>query len=287
MLSGLFISQWSGRRDDKAVAKEVAQQHGTSESVGRYRKRLIADEAFAEIRKVTNEARKYHHYHTLSWDDDGYRVLPSKAYFEYTTAMRGLHQKFDAAADVVCEHGNYMSLIERAKRELNGLFRPEDYPASSAIRSKFDFRVVIRPFPASEDFRVSIGQQDEAQIREQIESDVMKAVAGSMQEVYMRLHGTITDMVQRLAAFGYDGEGKIVHPFRDTVLTNVTDLIGVLPKLNLLDDPALNQITGEIQQAFGKLNPQDLRDDMVVRQATISEAERISAKMQAYLGGVV
>ena len=119
MIVNLAISQWSARKYDRNVSNEVAQNHAATDA-GRFNKILIAGEALKQIAKVANSARNFHYQNSLSWSDNGDRILPSENFFNYTSEMLKFKSEFD---DLVREFiANYPSLVQDAKLRLNTLF---------------------------------------------------------------------------------------------------------------------------------------------------------------------
>lgn len=99
MLVKLSISQWTARKYDRKVSHEVNSQYGANADAGRYNKVLIAQEAIKKITKVANEARTFHYYQTLSWSDEGYRMLPAANFMDYSTKMREFRSKFETVVN--------------------------------------------------------------------------------------------------------------------------------------------------------------------------------------------
>ena len=97
ILVKLSIKQWSTSRFDKEVTATANKHYNAQDGAGRYTKVLIARDAITEIRKSANEARTFHYENTLPWKDDGYRMLPSANYMDYTQAIRALKNKFEKA----------------------------------------------------------------------------------------------------------------------------------------------------------------------------------------------
>ena len=53
---------------------------------------------------------------TLSWDDNGYRVLPAAAYMDHTERMRQLSNQFTPAIDTLTQQ--FGQLVEEARVRL-------------------------------------------------------------------------------------------------------------------------------------------------------------------------
>src|ERR1700746_3255853 len=139
VIVNLSISQWSAKTTDKKVNREVANAHGSDETMGNYRKSLLAREAIQKYTKLAGEIRAEHYKLSLPWRDTGDRILSSAGYFQYAETMRirqteleNVWQEFFA---------NYPQFVEEARAKLNGLFNPADYPDQYAIQSKFAFKL--------------------------------------------------------------------------------------------------------------------------------------------------
>ena len=85
MLICLHITMWTARKHDKRVSEEVAQSHEATTNAGRYNKHLLDQaEKLEELRTLAGQIRQYFYKVTLPWSDEGYRLLPSHLYFEFT-----------------------------------------------------------------------------------------------------------------------------------------------------------------------------------------------------------
>ncbi len=88
MLICLHITMWTARKHDKRVSEEVAQSHEANTNAGRYNKHLLDQaEKLEELRTLAGQIRQYFYKVTLPWSDEGYRLLPSHLYFEFTNQM--------------------------------------------------------------------------------------------------------------------------------------------------------------------------------------------------------
>ena len=94
MLVYLHLSYWTARKYDKRVSEEI-DDHYQADQAGRYNKILIAREHLASIRKQVSAIRIYHYEHTVAWNDEGGRLLPATAYFDYMQKMQKYQGKFE------------------------------------------------------------------------------------------------------------------------------------------------------------------------------------------------
>ena len=75
-----------------------------------------------------------------------------------------------------------------------------------------------------------------------------------------------------------------VKRFNDTIITNLQDLIAILPGLNITQDPHLAAIADRAAAELSSIDPQTLRDSDSARARTASSAASICATMAAHLG---
>jgi hypothetical protein len=92
-----------------------------------------------------------------------------------------------------------------------------------------------------------------------------------MKEAWDRLHETLTKMSERLADAD-EGEKKI---FRDSMFTNAMDLCGMLTRLNVTDDPKLEQARKQLEKAIAGVDAKDVRDDDELRKSVKDKVDEI------------
>jgi hypothetical protein len=69
--------------------------------------------------------------------------------------------------------------------------------------------------------------------------------------------------------------------FKDTLIGNVAEIAGLVPKLNLGGDPELDKFAAEME-ALTKYQPDSLRDDEAVRKEAAEQARAMMDKLKAY-----
>ncbi len=273
MLAALQIQQWSARKHDKNVSREVNAQYGGEANAGRFNKVLASKEALKDIQVVVGSARAFHQEQTLPWGERGERLLPSRNYSEYARQMRALKAEFEAAVDNFVR--GYSEVIFEARRMLGGLFNREDYPEASEIRHKFAFRTVITPVPEVEDFRVNLAADEVAAIQSDIEQRLAAANAVAHRDLWQRLFTVVGNMVERLS----DPEAV----FRDSLVSNMVRLTELLPRLNLYDDPQLEAMRRQIEADLCRHTPEELRRNNHIRQQTARAAQSVLDAMSGYM----
>jgi hypothetical protein len=281
MLARLRISRWSASKHDKKITNEVAQKHGADPTMGRYSKRLVAKERLDAIGQIATRARHHHCENTLPWLDDGARILPAANYFDYMQQQNAFRADFEQAVEEFAR--DYPSVVDEAKRSLNRLFDPADYPDASQIRDKFTIAVDIDPMPEAEDFRVALSEDENARIREQIQGRLDDAVQGAVNDVWHRVHDVVAHMVERLRAYSVGADGKVQNTFRDSLVGNVRTLVDLLPKLNITNSNALEAMRQRLADELCAFDAPVLREDPRVRAEIAENAEAILAEIKDFM----
>jgi hypothetical protein len=276
MLASLNIRRWSPALTDKKITHEVATSHAVSEKrAGKYRKNAIDVKApsFQAVVSAASELRNQHYFYTLPWSQDGARILPSAVFEKYSNEMRKLRLTFDKSVQGFVD--DYPRLMLVAKRELNGMYNQADYPTN--IAAKFGVDIAFMPMPDSQDFRASLSESAVSEIKKGIEAELQKTTQLAMHEPYERLYTHISRMVERLS------DKKAI--FRDTLVTGLADLCAILPGLNLMGDPQLDDLRKRAESLIANVDPQDLRDVPAVRRDVARKAAEIQSIMAPLMGG--
>lgn len=274
MIAYLKISQWSGHKLDREVTDEVNDMKNAKADSARVNKRLLPKDALAEVRSIADAIRAEFNKRTLPWLSDGARVMPSSKWKETASWMRSEQDKFDAAVDKFV--AAYPTYLQRAANDLGDMFRATDYPTPKEVGKRFSIEVSLMPIPSGDDFRLDLAGEEMEELRLEVERSVERATTEAMKDVYGRVAEVTERMVERLSKFkpakkkGERTEGT----FRDTLVTNVRDLVAILPSLNIVDDDRLRDITRRLD-ALSQTSPQQLRDNPKARESTRDEAERI------------
>jgi hypothetical protein len=272
MLVDISISQWSMRRYDKKVTREIEEKHETQDA-GNFNKILIAVEEHKKIIQASGEARTFHYTNTLPWSDEGKRILPSANYWEYVNELNIKKHKYWRI--VQSFWNGYERFKEESRVRLNTMFDENDYPPLEVLRDKYKFDISFLPIPKSEDFRVDIGSDAVDKIRLEIEQTVQTAEREAIKDLWTRLYDSIKHIIDRLSS-----KDAIFH---DTLIGNVVELSSLLPRLNFTNDPHLNNLCKEINQSICTIAPESIRKDANLRKATVNKADEIIKKVKGYM----
>ena len=291
MLCTVSIRAWSGYRYDREASEEIAEIHGAEKDSGRFNKRLVPRQDLEEITKIIGRARRDHEFITLPWSDNGYRVLPAAAYMDHTTAMRGYAAEFKAAVESFL--ARFEDLVTNQSR-LGTLFKLGDYPGMrdeggrlrfafpDELKGRFSFETTVLPLPDANDFRVSIGDEDRERIRRQIAESIQASLRVGTRELWQRLYKVVSHMSARMSEYNSADEGKKPKLY-DSMITNIVEIVDVLPKLNIAGDMELERMTSEIRRSL-LVDPKELRKSEIIRADTAKAAADIAERMAAYMG---
>lgn len=279
MLADLTIKGWSGRATDSEAAAFTAQHYQANAEWTKFTKRLVRADALKAIKKAEAAARATHKELTLPWNENGQRILPAQAFQDYMQKMGAHSDDHEAAVDEFI--AAYDGLIDEARRELGGLFNADDYPTAAELQSKFVFDTELTALDTTGDFRVQMSEAEMEQLQAQIAKRTEARLAGAMTDVYQRLHEVVAHMADRLKAYKpkTGDDDKVQNPFRDATLNNVRDIVDLMPKLNITNDPELDALAAEVRQNLLDADAKTLRTDDAKRAEVAQKADEIANAM--------
>lgn len=273
MLASLRISSWSARKYDKKVTAETNLAHGADSDAGRYNKMLLPGDA-SSYKALTSHiaaTRVLHYEQTLAWSDDGWRLLPVANFQKYTDKLRAAKHTYDALlADFLAD---YPALQQAARIKLNGMYREDDYPTN--VAGKYGFAIEYNPVPAGGDFRVELSQTEIDILASNTEKRVKSAYEDAHQDAVKRLYDCVARIHERLA--------QPDAIFRDSLISNASELCDVLFRLNIKGDVNLDALRKQTA-SLATAQPDTLRNDAVTRIQTANAAQGILDSMTAVYG---
>ena len=274
MLAAVHISVWTAVKHDRKISREVADQHGAHQGAGRYNKQLLhGAEKLEELRTLAGQIRQHFYKVTLPWSDEGFRLLPANFYFDLMARMREFEASFDAGVDAFLRV--YPQYVEQVRPELNGLFREEDYPSPEKLRAKFGVKLEVLPIPTGADFRVQMSAEEQARVAREIDANVRQSLMRGAEDLWRRLREVVAHMVERLN----EPESR----FHGSLVSNVLDLVELLPRLNVSGDADLNHFADQIRQRLCNHSAQELKKHDLLRVTTAAEAANLVAEMDGIL----
>jgi hypothetical protein len=273
ILVNISISVWSGRKLDKEVSQEVDAQKSTKTRAGNYNKNLFAGvDELEKVRQIAGRLRNWHQENTLPWSDGGDRLLPMQNFIDYKRQLTEYEREFTEAVQEFCD--KYPTLISAQAFRMGALFKRDEYPLPDEIPYKFELRYTFTPVPEIHDSRVNASEE----VRKELEQHYAKAyedkLANVTKDLWERLHDCLKHLADRLSD-AEDGERKI---FRDSLVGNAVDLCGLLTRLNVTNDPKLEEARKALETTVCNLDPKDLRKDGNARKEIKSRVDEILEK---------
>ena len=273
VLIDLSISCWTGRKLDKRASNDVTAQNNAAKGVANVHKKLLGDCAELDaVQKFAANARNAHYAMTMPWSDLGMRLCPTQKYIDangYERTMTALQTEFFRLTDAFLNAYDWE--IQNAQLKLGALFNVEEYPSRDSLASKFKFRFVAIPLPDAGDWRLDVNNEAAASMREQYEKFYGDQLTKAMQDVWERAHEALTKMSERLD-YADDTTKKV---FRDTLVTNVQDIVDLLGTMNITGDPAMTEAHRRLDAAMQGITPDALREDAYLRSQTKRQVDEV------------
>ena len=263
MLVDVSVSVWTGRKKDRKASDDVTQANFAASGVASVHKKLMADcQELVAIQKFVANGRNRHSAMTMPWSDTGLRLLPTTQYFKYHQAMTEMQDEFHRLVNTFLQ--GYEWEITQASAKLGDLFNRDEYPSIDSLRNKFGFRLSYIPLPDAGDFRIDIGNEATEQVKDHYQSYYSAQLNNAMNDVWQRTHKALSAMSERLDYT--PSEDKKV--FRDTLVTNVLDMVELLNVCNVSGDSQMNAARMKLEDALRGVNADALREDAHLRSET-------------------
>ena len=275
MLAKVVIHGYGGEKTDREVTKEVAAMKGAGRNCGRFRKKLISSPYLDKFNKAATELRDLHNSLTAPWLDGGHRLLPALLFWDWRDQISEKKREvLDFAHEFIAK--DYLPAIERARVNADGLgqmFNEKDYLSQAALEGKFGIDISFSPIPVAADWRVKLTDDIEQEIQADLTDRLKAAEELAMKDIWNRVYEAVSKMEDRLK------NGKRLY---ESSFTSFEDLIDILPKLNISNDPTLNKLAAELKLKLC-IDRDDVKEDVSLRDQKADEAKAIMVKMSAYM----
>lgn len=257
---------------------EEATERAGGKKTGRFNKKLLANST--RLRSVNSAYSALYTYVrgvTLPWLDDGVRMLKASEYMEFSQQVGHLESLANQAAHDLADHWDEEIDADRKRfsdhAALTGqpnMFNIADYPTKDALRGMFKTDIKIYPIPSRQDFRIQIHEEDIKALEDEI--------AKTQQDITKHVMKEILDPVSKLAAKLADEKGI----FRDSLVENVLEVLDRAPKLNINDDPEINDMLADLRKVAAGISPKELRKDVAYRKEVVDNVSELEKRLEAY-----
>jgi len=276
LLVELNISVWPASKLDREITDKVNSDAGAVRGASQTKKNLFAGTSLRkDISDFAARVRLYHNRHTLPWADKGERMLPTALFLDYKQTINGYERTFE----MMCDNFfiEYPRLVAEAPTALKGLYKAEDYPEIEEVKQKFGFKRTVKPVPEAGDFRLDIPAEDLEEMRSTFVDQQDKKLADAMREPWERLHKTLVGMSEKLTDVEGDDGKKRYH---DTLITNPLELCELLTKLNVTNDPKLEEARRQVELTMMGANIESIKEDADTRSELKSKVDNILKRFE-------
>lgn len=253
MLVELRISTWTARKRDHETTMEVNTAKEADQDAGSVYKYLMAgSDHLKKIEKYAAKCRAWNSTQTLPWMK-GISLLPMDNFFKYREQLGTMESNYFALVDSFI--AVYPSLVSAQAFKLGKYFRPDEFPDVETLPRRFKFEYNFLPVPEKGDFRVNCEARIKEDLAQQYEKMYSDKLAEAMREPWERLHDVLTKLRDKMQ----DGEEGERHIFRDSIIGNAIELCDLLTRLNVTQDPKLEDARRMVERALVGVDIKDLR----------------------------
>lgn len=274
VLVELNISVWPASKLDRDTTAQVNTDASAVVDAARVHKNLFAGTSLRkEIENFAAKVRLYHNQRTLPWADKGERMLPTALFMEYKQTMNAYEQTFDAMCSSFFHA--YPELVKDAPTHLGKMYKAEDYPDLEDVKLKFGFRRTVKPVPEAGDFRLDIPANDLEEMRADFTAQQDSKLADAMREPWERLHEMLVGMSKKL-----DDTSGGKKRYHDTLVSNPLELCSLLTKMNITNDPKLEEARKELELTMLGTDIEAIKDSEQHRTEVKAKVDAIIKKFE-------
>ena len=274
VLVELNISVWPASKLDRDTTAQVNTDASAVVDAARVHKNLFAGTSLRkEIENFAAKVRRYHNQRTLPWADKGERMLPTALFMEYKQTMNAYEQTFNAMCGSFFHA--YPELVKDAPTHLGKMYKAEDYPELEDVKMKFGFRRTVKPVPEAGDFRLDIPANDLEEMRADFTAQQDSKLADAMREPWERLHEMLVGMSKKL-----DDTSGGKKRYHDTLVSNPLELCALLTKMNITNDPKLEEARKELELTMLGTDIEAIKDSEQHRTEVKAKVDAIIKKFE-------
>ncbi len=211
---------------------------------------------------------------TLPYPESGIRLIRQADISSFSVQMTSLKSELDEA--VIQLDARYDELKSAARRRLGSLYNAGDYPAT--LRGWFD---VSFDFPSVEppEYLRQLSPQLFQQEADRIAARFDEAVQLAEQAFTEELSKLVSHLTERLSGSS-DGKPKV---FRDSAVENLREFFDRFRHLNIRSDQQLDDLVSQAQRVVRGVEPQQLRDNVALRQQVASQLSGVQSVLDGLL----
>ncbi len=263
---------WGAKSTDHELTAEVHAARGMAEDAGIYRKNLVAEEHFKNIKAAYRRWTKEHERLTIPWDGRKVGLLNTKLFYDYDGFYVNVCEdvKQYVISDLVIV---WPQILEESENRLGNRFNLNDFPAVTDLQDRFKINVEYYPVPSA----------DVSCLKDLLGKDITRIGEMELQRQQAKLQEGMADVWQRLYKSVRRMSETLKEPdkkFQKTMINNVIDLNRLLPSLNLAEDPKLTSLQKRVEEELSVFSADDLRGSEKARELTSAVAAEIVTEIE-------
>lgn len=298
MLGSLNVSVWEGRKKDKGIEQEIADNKGArSKRATSVHKHLFVDcPPLEAIKSLRGEARIWFNKNTLEWNTP-WRLMPTATYFEMQQEMANYQSRFNKLVQAFVKV--YSVEISKQAFERGSMFNRDEYPKVEEIADKFKFSINEAPVPLAGDFRVDIGNEALKELQARCEADTQQRLKAAMSDAWDRVKEQVEWVLDRMNAVidhdpdaveeikEYDDAGNVIKldikkkrrpKLHDSMLDQGLETCSLLRDLNVTNDPDLEEARRMLEKALVHVDMKSLKESPELQTTTKNAMQAIKNK---------
>ena len=269
---------WFGTRktltqEQKTQAADTFGAEGEFLSAG---KKLVDTKhpAFRAVTTVRNRALAFFKGVSLPYPEPGIRLVKQGEVEKINAQMTEFRDELEEAVEGLDRR--YSELKNAARQRLGSLYSEQDYPAT--LRDLF---AVSWDFPSLEapaylqQLNPQLYEEECRRVHERFDEAVRLAEEAFTSE----LAKLVSHLTARLSG-QEDGKPKI---FRDSAIENLTEFFTRFRSLNVRSNDQLDRMVADAQRIIRGIEPQELRNNVSLRQHVATEMSRVESVLDGLL----
>lgn len=270
----LNITLYTGQKTVAKLADEIAKKHKGEAEAMRAQCAAMDRQDRLSVQRIALQARQYLRDRSLTWDDNGARLVKATEYQKIHDELVAYKDVFDKAVRALGR--KYDDLVDQAKRRVGDLFADVEFPSSSRdLIDKYAYEFTVDKLSdEDEDIRVAGLSKDAAeQIKAQITAEHTQRTEQVKRELVARIEKVVRNMATSLK-----NPDKI---YRDSLIKNVRELADIAPSLNVTRSPEVDKAIAAMSD-LSKDEPDKLREDTKERKKKATEAATLADSLKEF-----
>jgi len=266
----LSRSRWGATTLDKEATKKLLTANNARNGAARVNKSVLAGCVQLDlVNKYYREIYNKHAYMTQAFNDSGLRVLCNLMYEDYVKTISGMITEWNGLVEDFLIAYQFEKL--EAQHVQGDLYDPADYPDEDVVRGKFDIRYRLYPMWTRGQWALDMSSEVTDDIMTQFDTTMTDMETRLLGDTWEHARKVLTNMSAQLGSYDLKDRPKLY----DTLVTNVTDVAGLMEKCNPTNDPKMEMARIEIMEAMRGVNKDALKEDRGLRTETKKAVDTI------------